>query len=220
AVLYRDRGIDEQLAYVDRANSQLAKTGSEFIILGPDSHFDGYDTEIEMSQDEWDTFIANLNKVMNNAEDHGLSTAIHPHWGMAIASEAHVERMLGCCEVGRCVDTGHLFLAACDPLDIAQPAGDRVNHVHLKDVNDTMAERVRSGELPFRQAVIDGMFQPLGAGSVDIGGLIRHLEANGYQGWYVLEQDCALAEDPAPGEGPVADAMSSVAYLERLAAEL
>ncbi|MCP3989294.1 MAG: TIM barrel protein [Actinomycetia bacterium] len=220
AVLYRDRGIDEQLAYVDRANSQLAKTGSEFIILGPDSHFDGYDTEIEMSQDEWDTFIANLNKVMNNAEDHGLSTAIHPHWGMAIASEAHVERMLGCCEVGLCLDTGHLFLAGCDPLDIAKLAGDRVNHVHLKDVNDTMAERVRSGQLPFRQAVIDGMFQPLGAGSVDIGGLIRHLEANGYQGWYVLEQDCALAEDPAPGDGPVADAMSSVAYLERLAAEL
>ncbi len=99
-MLYRDRGIDEQLAYVDRANSQLAKTGSEFIILGPDSHFDGYDTEIEMSQDEWDTFIANLKTVMNNAEDHGLSTAIPPHWGMAIASEAHVERMLGCCEVG------------------------------------------------------------------------------------------------------------------------
>lgn len=220
AVLYRDRGIEEQLAYVDRANSQLAKTGSEFIILGPDSHYDGYDTEIDMSQDEWDTFIANLNKVMNNAEDHGLSTAIHPHWGMAIAREAQVERMLESCEVGLCLDTGHLYLAGCDPLDIAKLAGDRVNHVHLKDVDDAMAERVRSGELPFRQAVIDGMFKPLGAGGVDISGVIRHLEANSYQGWYVLEQDCALTNDPAPGEGPVADAASSVEFLEQLAEEL
>jgi inosose dehydratase len=220
AVLYRDRGIEDQLAYVDRANSQLAKTGSKFIVLGPDSHHEGYDTEIEMTSDEWQTFSANLERVMHNAEDHGLATAVHPHWGMAISRENEVERMLGCSEAGLCLDTGHLFLSGCDPLDIAKMAGDRVIHVHLKDVDDSMAERVRAGELPFRQAVIDGMFKPLGSGVVDIDGVIRHLEANNYRGWYVIEQDCALAEDPAPGAGPVADAASSVAFLERLAKEV
>ena len=220
AVLYRDRGIDEQLSYVDRATLQLARAGSEVVVLGPDSHYDGYDIEVEMTDEEWAVFIRNLERLMHTVEEHGLSTAVHPHWGMAIARQHQVERMLESCEAGVCLDTGHLYLAGCDPLDIAKLAGDRIDHVHLKDVDDVMADRVRSGELPFRQAVIDGMFKPLGVGGVDISGVIRYLEANDYRGWYVLEQDSALSNDPAPGEGPRVDAEASVRYLEALAAEL
>ncbi len=220
AVLYRDRAIDDQLSYVDRATRQLARAGSEVVVLGPDSHHDGYDVEVEMSEEEWDLFLDNLEDLMETVGEHGLSTALHPHWGMAIAREHHVERLLESCEVGLCLDVGHLYLAGCDPVDIANLAAGRVDHVHLKDVDDAMAERVRAGELAFRQAVIDGMFMPLGAGGVDIAGVIRHLEADGYRGWYVLEQDAALAGELPPGEGPKADAAISVAYLEAVAAEL
>lgn len=220
AVLYRDTALAEQLAYVDRATAQLARAGSQVMVLGPDSHYDGYDTEVEMDDDEWKTFLANLNRVMYIAGENGLKTAVHPHWGMAIARQQHVERMLDSCDAGVCLDTGHLYLAGCDPLDIAKMAGDRIDHVHLKDVDDSLGDRVRSGELPFRQATIDGMFVPVGEGGVDISGVVNHLEKNGYQGWYVLEQDCALASDPEPGEGPKADAVASVEYLQRLADEL
>ncbi len=220
AVLYRHRQIDDRLAYVDRATRQLARAGSKVVVIGPASHHDGYDIEIEMSDDEWGVFTANLNRLIEVIGEHGLSTAVHPHWGMAIARQKHVERMLESCDAHVCLDTGHLYLAGCDPLDIARLAGDRIDHVHLKDVDDRLAERVRSGELPFRRAVIEGMFRPLGAGGVDIGGVIRHLEGGGYRGWYVLEQDCALTGEPAPGEGPRSDAVASVAYLERVAATL
>lgn len=220
AVLYRDRSIDSQLEYVDRATGQLARSGSDVVVLGPDSHHVGYDVEVEMTDEEWEVFLANLERLMATVSEHGLSTALHPHWGMAIARKHHVERLLESCEVGVCLDTGHLYLAGCDPLDIARLAGDRIDHVHLKDVDDALADRVRGGQLGFRQAVIDGIFKPLGAGGVDIDGLIRHLEADSYRGWYVLEQDTALARDPAPGEGPLVDAETSVAYLEALAGEL
>ncbi len=220
AVLYRDRKIDDQLAYVDRATQQLARSGSKVVVVGPASHYAGYDTEIEMSDEEWGVFVANLARLIDTVGDYGLSTAIHPHWGMAISRQQHVERMLESCEAGLCLDTGHLYLGGCDPLDIAKLASARIDHVHLKDVDDRLAEQVRSGELPFRQAVIDGMFKPLGAGGVDISGVVRHLEASNYRGWYVLEQDCALNHEPAPGEGPRSDAAESVAYLERIAATL
>ncbi len=220
AVLYRDREIDDQLAYVDRATQQLARSGSKVVVVGPASHYAGYDTEIEMSDEEWGVFVANLARLIDTVGDYGLSTAIHPHWGMAISRQQHVERMLESCEAGLCLDTGHLYLGGCDPLDIAKLASARIDHVHLKDVDDRLAEQVRSGELPFRQAVIDGMFKPLGAGGVDISGVVRHLEASNYRGWYVLEQDCALNHEPAPGEGPRSDAAESVAYLERIAATL
>ena len=90
-----------------------------------------------------------------------------------------------------------------------------MSHVHLKDVDGEMAEQVRSGELPFRQSVIDGIFKPLGAGDIDIVGFIAELEGSGYDGWYVLEQDLVLDEDPAEGEGPIADPRTSLEYLRK-----
>ena len=89
-------------------------------------------------------------------------------------------------------------------------------HVHLKDVDPVAADRVRSGEVPFRQAVVDGMFVPLGAGDVDIAGVVHTLEKSGFSGWYVLEQDVALSADPEPAGGPKADAEVSVDFLRRL----
>jgi inosose dehydratase len=103
---------------------------------------------------------------------------------------------------------------------VVKDAGDRVFHVHIKDLTNEMAEKVRSGEVPFRQATIDGMFVPAGSGDVDLAGIIRYLEGRGYQGWYVLEQDCSLTEDPAPGTGPIEDAKASVEFLAKVAATL
>ena len=137
---------------------------------------------------------------------------------MAIETGSDVERLLESCDVGLCLDTGHLYLAGTDPVDIAKLASSRIHHVHLKDVDESFAEKVRSGEAKFRQSVIDGMFTPLGDGDVDISGVIRTLEDAGYRGWYVLEQDKALSDDPAPGAGPRVDAVTSVAYLRDLAA--
>ena len=96
---------------------------------------------------------------------------------------------------------------------MARMAGSRVVHVHLKDVDEHMAEQVRAGERPFRQAVIEGLFKPLGEGFVDVAGLVRYLETSGYQGWYVLEQDVSLADAPPVGKGPARDAAKSVDYL-------
>jgi inosose dehydratase len=220
ALLYRPDRIDNELAYVARASRQLAATGSAVLVLGPSSHNPGYDTPYDMSDAEWPIFLANLRRLEALVGEAGLQTALHPHWSMAIEDGHDVERLLESSSVGLCLDTGHLFLAGTDPVDVARLARDRVLHVHLKDVDAAAAEKVRRGEVRFRQAVIDGLFTPLGSGGVDIGGVIRTLEADGYRGWYVLEQDVSLSAEPAPGEGPKADAIESVAYLRRLAAGL
>ena len=217
ALLYRRDRIEAELAYVARAARQLAATGSRVLVLGPSSHNEGYDTRYDLAEDEWPVFFANLRRLDEIVTDAGLATALHPHWSMAVEDGADTERVLESSSVGLCVDTGHLYLAGTDPVDVVRQAPDRVLHVHLKDVDPALAERVRSGVVPFRQAVLDGLFVPVGAGGVDIAGVIGILEAAGYRGWYVLEQDVSLADEPAPGEGPKADAIASVAYLRRLA---
>jgi inosose dehydratase len=220
ALLYRPDAIESELDYVQRASRQLAATGSTVLVLGPSSHNPGYDTQFDMSEREWPIFLDNLARLERLVGDAGLRTALHPHWSMAIEDGRDVERLLASSTVGLCVDTGHLYLAGTDPVDVVRMAPDRVLHVHLKDVDAALAARVRSGEVPFRQAVIDGLFTPLGAGGVDIAGVIRVLEHEGFRGWYVLEQDVSLSAEPAPGEGPIADAIVSVDYLRQLAAGL
>ena len=51
---------------------------------------------------------------------------------------------------------------------------------------------------------------------MDIAGVIKVLEDDGYRGWYVLEQDVSLTARPPEGSGPKADAVDSVAYLRGL----
>ena len=215
ALLYRPDRIDAELEYVTRAARQLASTGSKVLVLGPSSHHAGYDTSVEMTDGEWATFLANLGRLDDIVGDAGLRTALHPHWGMTIETGAQIDRLLDASTVGLCLDTGHAYLGGADPVAIARNAPDRVLHVHLKDVDPAKAAQVRSGEVPFRESVIDGLFVPLGEGAVDIAGVIDALEDAGYQGWYVLEQDVSLKADPPAGEGPKADAVESVAYLSR-----
>jgi len=86
--------------------------------------------------------------------------------------------------------------------------------VHLKDVDGPLATEVAEGRMPFGDAVRTGLFRPLGQGTVDIATMIEVLEARGYDGWYVLEQDVMLDGEPAD-EGPVANVRASLDYLER-----
>jgi inosose dehydratase len=216
ALLYRPDKIEPVLDYVGRAALQLAATGSEVLVLGPSADHPGYDTPVDMTDDEWAVFLANLRRFEELVGDAGLRTALHPHWGLAIATGPDIERLLDSSDVGLCVDTGHIYLAGTDPVDVVRAARGRVLHVHLKDVDPAGADRVRSGATPFRQSVIDGLFVPLGKGAVDIAGVIKVLEDDGYRGWYVLEQDVSLSEAPPEGSGPKADAVDSVAYLRGL----
>ena len=216
AVLHRQDRFEAGLDYVDRASRQLAAAGAEVLVLGTSSHLDGYDTPLQLDEAEWRTLSANLRRLQDVVTGNGVTTAVHPHWGLAIASQSDVERLLESSDVDLCLDTGHLYVAGADPVEIARMATGRVIHVHVKDVDGALAERVRTGEITFKQATLEGMFTAVGDGDVDIAGVIEVLEGSGYSGWYVLEQDVSLDADPAPGEGPMLDAEKSVHYLESL----
>ena len=211
--LYRQELMRGELAYASRAAATLAGAGAGTFVLGPASIHDGYDIPVELTDDEWVVFDDGLRAVTQICSDYGLATALHSHWAMAVDRPEQIERLLETCSVDLCLDTGHVALSGGDPLEVAKMAGSRVVHVHLKDVDEHMAEQVRTGRRPFRQAVIDGLFKPLGEGFVDIAGLVRYLESNGYRGWYVLEQDTCLSDAPPVGKGPIDNARTSVDYL-------
>jgi inosose dehydratase len=115
-----------------------------------------------------------------------------------------------------CLDTGHLLVGGADPVAMTRAAGLRIAHVHLKDVDASLAARVRAGELGYRDAVRRGMYRPLGEGDLDVLAVLELLAGLRYDGWLVLEQDVVLETEPLPGRGPAAEAARSVDFLRRV----
>jgi inosose dehydratase len=210
-VVLHDPGHDP-LPEVDRFIDVCRATGAGVVVLAAVTGVEGYDGRPVLDEAAWTTLLGNLDTIADRTAARGVVAALHPHVGTMVETGPETERVLAGTRVGLCLDTGHLLAGGADPVAITANHPDRVVHVHLKDVDAAAAARVRDGETTFGQAVRDGMFRPLGTGDVDVAGLVRILEAAGYDGWYVLEQDVMLAARPTD-EGPVANVRASLAYL-------
>jgi inosose dehydratase len=200
-------GVD---AFVDECLAAAAGV----VVLAAGTGSDGYDARPELDETGWQTLLGNLDRLADHAAGRGVQVALHPHMGTMIENGEETQRVLDGSHVALCVDTGHLAAAGADPAAIVAAAPERVRHVHLKDVDATLAAEVAAGRLPFGDAVRRGMFRPLGEGDVDIAGIVDSLEAAGYDGWYVLEQDVMLPGEP-DGDGPVSDVRACLAFLTR-----
>ena len=166
----------------------------------------------------WGRLAAHLDELAELVAGLGLELVLHPHAGTLVEREPEIERVLAQSHAALCLDTGHLTIAGADPADFVRRHGERIAHVHLKDVDEAVAGRYRAGELSLVEATQGGLFRPLGQGDANIGEVIDLLERTGYGRWLVLEQDTAITgEEPPVGRGPVLDVQASVAYLNELA---
>jgi inosose dehydratase len=216
-VLHDVARVDETLAEARRASAQLAAGGAELLVLAAATGLDGYDERPVLDDAEWATLISTAAAVEAVAAEHGLRTSLHPHVGTHVERAAEVERFLGDSELSLCLDTGHLLIGGADPLDLARTRADRISHVHLKDVAAAVAARVQAGDITYMQGVQADMYVPLGDGDVPVAEIVRVLEAAGFAGRYVLEQDTALADGQgeAAGRG-LRDTRRSLAFLASL----
>lgn len=214
AVLHEPDARDEGLAFVERRAEFFAAAGADVVVLAAVTGSESYEEVAELDEGAWRALFESLKTVEEICARHGVEVSLHHHYGTVIERRDQILRFLEGSEMGLCLDTGHLVIGGGDPVEIAELAADRVNHVHLKDVNVELAERLARRELDFKEAAQKGAFRPLGEGDVDIGAVVNRLEASGYRGWYVLEQDAVVENEPPEGEGPVNDIRKSLQFLE------
>jgi len=174
----------------------------------------GWSPRFDLSPAQWDHLVGMLAEIDGVCAEFGLTQALHPHVGTLVETAADVATVLERSNVRWTLDTGHLDIGGYDPVQFARDAGERVVHVHLKDVDARVAATVRAGELTIREGTLAGLFRPLGQGDTPVAETIAVLEASGYGGWYVLEQDTDIGSDePPPGAGPIEGARASLDYL-------
>lgn len=151
----------------------------------------------------WNAMVGTIRRVAEAAAEIGVRAVVHPHAGGYVEFADEIERLLAdvpADEAGLCADTGHALYAGIDPVALVRDYGDRLEHLHVKDV---------AGEPDgdFWTAVAAGAFCPAGEGRLDLVGLARALDEIGYDGFATLEQD---RRPESPGT-PLDDLRRSVA---------
>lgn len=165
----------------------LAAAGTPELLRHPARSWD--DHRLALDDAGWSRTFRNVDRAIEMAEQTGVRTSFHPHIGTYIESPWEVERLLEATPVRVTLDTGHCWLAGADPSEFLVRFGDRVNHVHLKDVRRAVLERARATGRTDFDAWWAGVSSPLGAGDLDLEAFLRSLLGRGYRGWLVIEQD-------------------------------
>lgn len=141
----------------------------------------------------WAALADLLHAIADAAAALGHPTVFHPHAGTFVETPTEVERLLASTDparLGLCLDVGHHIVGGADPVAALRALGDRVRHVHLKDVDAAALERLRAGTFSgLSDAVRQGLFTELGAGVLDLDGVLVALMERDYDGWLMVEQD-------------------------------
>lgn len=148
-------------------------------------------------------------------DEFGLTVSIHAHAAGFVEFEDELECVLAAVDprlLGICLDTGHATYAGFDPVDFYARHADRVNYLHLKDVDPEVRATVIEHRVGFYDTWKLGLFCTLGQGAVDFVALHTALEEHGYSGWATVEHEW----DPAGARVPLDDARADLAALVAL----
>lgn len=143
----------------------------------------------------WNRFAGALTELAEHLSEQGIRLAYHHHMGTVVQTEADVDRLLACTgdAVGLLLDTGHLAFAGGDPAAVARRHGQRIMHVHVKDIRSDPLAAIHDRDGSFLDAIRDGVFTVPGDGSIDFQSVLAALAEHGYSSWLVVEAD----QDPA-----------------------
>jgi len=179
--------LDEELVRVTRAAKLAQLFGAGSLVVGG-----GVRRSSGTRPDDYQALGSALDQVCDIAEAHGLVACYHPHLTTIVESPDELDRLMPLTRMAFCPDTGHLAAGGGDPAALIRSYGNRLQHVHLKDVRLEPLE-----------------FVPLGQGSVDFSDVLAAVHESGYDGWLMVELDSY------PGD-PAEAAQISKAYLDRL----
>lgn len=166
-----------------------------------------------LDPDGFEALVRAVRAVAEVATEHGLRAVFHPHVATYVEFEDETERLLDAVPgdlLGVCLDTGHSLYAGIEPAAYLRSLGDRVECLHLKDVDAAVRASVVEGGVHFDEAVAAGVFCPLGHGALDLHALHRAIREIGFDGYMTVEQD----RDPAAQASAVEDARASLAALQ------
>jgi inosose dehydratase len=159
--------LSQELWRIEGAALLAASCGATHLVVGG-----GAQTLKRPGDREYKGLGAALEEVCAIAERNGLTASFHPHLTTIVETAADVARVLDASSIHLCPDTGHVLLAGDDPATLIKTHAERIEYIHLKDV-----------DLQTRN------FVPLGTGSLDLPSVMRAIDEINFDGWVTVELD-------------------------------
>lgn len=163
------------------------------------------------TDEQWDAVVDGLHTIGKIAVENDMQLCYHHHMGTGIMTRTEVDRLMASTDpelVNLLFDTGHLYWAGDDPLDMATAYADRIKHVHLKDIRHAEMEASNARNESFLDGVMAGVFTVPGDGVIDFKPIFQVLSDADFEGWLVVEAE----QDPRKAH-PLTYAMKARAYL-------
>lgn len=150
-------------------------------------------TEMGLSDSQWRTYAEGTEKVARAVKKKfGMRTVFHHHCAGYVETPEELDKLMQLTDpelLGLCLDMGHFCFGGGDPLEALEKYYGRIWHVHFKDYDPAIGNKVREEGWDYFEAVKNGVFCELGKGMVDFKGIARELKNRNYTGWIVVEQD-------------------------------
>ncbi|MFC4140098.1 MULTISPECIES: sugar phosphate isomerase/epimerase [unclassified Microbacterium] len=150
-----------------------------------------------LGEQAWERLVANTARAAALVREAGFEPTFHHHAGTFVESPEEIDRFLAAVDVDLTLDTGHLLIAGGDPVDAVTRWGDRINHLHLKDVDRSELRRVLAEGGGMAEVWMSGAFVAFGQGDLDLARVMSAMDGRGFDGWIVVEQDVLNAPDVA-----------------------
>ncbi|MDV2682895.1 myo-inosose-2 dehydratase [Alkalihalophilus lindianensis] len=181
----------------------LLELGAEVIVVSEqgrsiqgDMNVPLFDEKPVFTNEEWIKLAEGLNKLGRLANEKNMSLVYHHHMGTGVQTAKEIDQLMSMTEedfVSLLYDTGHLYFSGEDPLEILKRHLKRIKHVHLKDVREEVAEKVKDKKMSFLVGVREGVFTVPGDGNIDFTEIFICLSNSAYKGWLLVEAE----QDPA-----------------------
>lgn len=160
----------------------------------------------------WGRFADGLRRVVERCRSRGYEPTFHHETGTFVEAPTEVEQVLALSDVGLCMDTGHFLIGGGNPVQAVRNWHSRINHLHLKDADLAVFEKIVADGEPTTAIWSREAFPALGHGDLDTEGLLAVLEEVGYTGWLVVEQDI-LPQTSERFERAATDQIANRAFL-------
>ena len=167
----------------------------------------------EFSQDRLDELTDLIDEAVDVLNAEGVKPGLHNHVGTWIETQheyEHVLQSIDAARLGAAFDIGHLEWAGISAKDAIAKWSERVQDLHLKDLDLDLARRSREEGLTYERATDLGLYLEPGLGQIDLRGTLEALP-EGWDGWVIIEVDRASMD-------PIASARHTAGWVAEITA--
>lgn len=150
------------------------------------------------TDEQWELIAKGFNEMGRLAKEKGMYFTVHHHMGTGVQTEEEIDKLMELTDpdlVYLLFDTGHLSFSGEDVVGVLKKYVNRVKHVHLKSIRQSVIDEAKVKGYSFLDCVRAGSFTVPGDGDFDFTPVFDILDEAGYEGWVVVEaeQDPAIA---------------------------